>query len=122
MQRQLRRWTILIEMQVKLLLRNRTSLISSLGLAVISMLIFGSLLSGGSGTLPIAVVDRDGSLASAQVAAAFAHTSGIEVVTPCPTCDPLQLLKDGDVAAVVTLPTGFAQQVAAGHATAEVAY
>lgn len=118
----LRRWTILIEMQVKLLLRNRTSLISSLGLAVVSMLIFGSLLTGGTSTLPIAIVDRDGSPLSAQVVAAFSRTPGIEVVTPCPTCDPLQLLKDGDVAAVVTLPTGFGQNAAAGHATAEVSY
>jgi ABC-2 type transport system permease protein len=118
----LRRWAILVEMQVKLLLQNRDVLVGSLGLAVVSMLIFGSLLSGGTDPLPIAVVDRDGSPVAAQVVAAFGATEGIDVVTPCPTCDALQLLKDGDVAAVVTLPAGFGQAVATGHATAEVHY
>src|SRR5688572_25493501 len=118
----IRRWGILVQMQVKLLLRNRSALIGSLGLAVISMLIFGSLLSGGSSPLAIAVVDRDGSPVAAQVAAAFGRMEGIEVVTPCPTCDAVELLKDGEVAAVVVLPAGFGGGVAAGRATAEVYY
>ena len=55
----LRSWLVLVETQVKLLLRNRSILIGSLGLAVISMLIFGSLLSGNSAPLSIALVDED---------------------------------------------------------------
>lgn len=117
-----RRWFVLVEMQVKLLLRNRSGLVGSLGLAVISMLIFGSLLSGGSAPLRIAVVDRDGSSVSAQVAAAFGQAQGIAIVTPCASCDAVELLKDGEVSAVVVLPSGFGDGVAAGRGTAEVYY
>ncbi len=117
-----RRWAILVRMQIKLLLRNRSALIGSLGLAVVSMLIFGSLLGGGSSPLAIAIVDQDGSAVAAQVIAAFERTAGVAITTPCPTCDAVGALKRGDVAAVVVLPAGFARDVAAGQATAQVYY
>ena len=117
-----RRWVVLVEMQVKLLLEDRAALVSSLGLAIVSMLIFGSLLGGGTNPLPIAVVDQDGSPVAAQVVAAFAQADGIEVVTPCATCDAVQLLKDGEVAAAVVLPAGFGRDLTAGKAAAQVYY
>lgn len=118
----LRSWFVLVETQVKLLLRNRAMLIGSLGLAIISMLIFGSLLGGTGAPLSIAVVDEDGSPVAAQVVAAFKGTSGVQVSTPCPTCGALDTLKKGDVAAVVVLPAGFGRDLASGHATASVYY
>ena len=117
-----RRWAILVRMQIKLLLRNRSALIGSLGLAVVSMLIFGSLLGGGGSPLAIAIVDQDGSAVAAQVIAAFERTAGVAITTPCPTCDAVGALKRGEVAAVVVLPAGFAREVAAGQATAQVYY
>ena len=118
----LRRWSVLVRMQVTLLLRDRAALVASLGLAVVSMLIFGSLLGGGGSPLAIAVVDRDGSPVAAQVVAAFGQAEGIAVVTPCPTCDAIELLKDGEIAAAVVLPTGFGRDLAAGQAAAQVYY
>src|SRR4051794_25868925 len=118
----LRSWLVLVETQVKLLLRNRSILIGSLGLAVISMLIFGSLLSGNSAPLSIAIVDEDGSPAAAQVVAAFTAASGVRVSTPCPACGALDSLKKGDVAAVVVLPVGFGRDLAGGKAVAQVYY
>lgn len=117
-----RRWSILVRMQVLLLLRDRAALVASLGLAVVSMLIFGSLLGGGGGPLAIAVVDRDGSPVATQVVTAFQQTEGIKVVIPCPTCDAVELLKDGEVVAAVVLPAGFGREIAAGRAEAQVYY
>lgn len=122
MRQMMRRWAIPIEMQLKLLLRNRTVLLSSLGLAVISMLIFGSLLGANVGPLKIMVADDDGSRAAAQVVAAFGRAGGVEMLTPCAGCDPVAALKRGEVAAVVVLPAGFGRDLAARRATAQVYY
>ena len=117
-----RRWTILVRMQIKLLLRNRSALIGSLGLAVISMLIFGSLLGGGGSPLAIAIVDQEGSVVAARVIAAFERAEGVAITTPCPNCDAIATLQRGAVAAVIVLPAGFERDVAAGKATAPVYY
>ena len=118
----LRSWSVLVETQVKLLLRNRTALIGSLGLAVISMLIFGSLLSADGAPLTIAIVDEDGSPAAGQVASAFTTLSGVRITQPAQGADALAALKRGDVAAIVTLPAGFGRDLAAGKGTVQVAY
>src|SRR5438067_10276836 len=100
-------WATLVEAQIKLLLRNRLALVGSLGLAVVSMLIFGSLLGGtGAPPLAICVVDADGSPASAQLAAAFRASDAISDAR-CVAGDEMDQLRQGRLAAVVALPAGF---------------
>lgn len=122
MARTLRSWLVLIEIQVKLLLRNRTALIGSLGLAVVSMLIFGSLLGGDGAPLTIAVADEDGSPAAARVADPFSASSGVRVAHFADGSGALDALKGGQVAAVVVLPAGFGRDLAGGEATTQVYY
>jgi len=118
----LRSWAVLIEMQTKLLLRNRTVLIGSLGLAIISMLIFGTLLGGDGVPLTVAVVDEDGTPAAAQLVAAFRGASGTRVTTPASEANALAALRRGDLAAIIVVPPGFGRDLAGGRATARVYY
>ncbi len=118
----LRRWAVLVELQAKMLLRNRQTLVASLGLALVSMLIFGSLLNQNGAGLRIAMVNEDGSPVAAQVVTAFSGVDGVTVATFTESAVALNTLKAGDAAAVVVLPTGFGRDLLAGKATAQVYY
>ena len=65
-----------------MLTRQRALIISSLGLAVISMLVFGFLFGGnGSVKTRIGVVDQDHSGISAQVASQLQKSNSLQVYT-----------------------------------------
>src|SRR5260370_40791892 len=65
-----------------MLTRQRALIISSLGLAVISMLVFGFLFGGnGSVKTRIGVVDQDHSNISAQVASQLQKSNSLQVYT-----------------------------------------
>jgi ABC-2 type transport system permease protein len=97
----------MVRLQFKMLLRNRALMISSLGLAVVSMLIFGLLFSNDNNRpLAVGLTDLDKSPASAQVTAALEKSQAIKVTTGDQT-ELVNDLKQGQYAAVVVLQPGF---------------
>lgn len=94
-------------LQFKMLLRDRALLVGSLGLAVVSMLIFG-LVFGNNNAAPITVgvVDLDKSAVSAQVVAALKANQALQI-TEGAQDGLVKELKDGQRSAVVVLEPGF---------------
>jgi ABC-2 type transport system permease protein len=103
-------------LQFKMLLRNKTLLLSSLGLAVVSMLIFGTLF-GGNNTEPLAmgVVDLDNSPLSQQVVAALKQNSSLKV-TSSDQATLLEQLKNNQQSALIVLESGFGANLPKGQA------
>jgi ABC-2 type transport system permease protein len=105
---------------ITMLRRNRVLLISSLGLALISIFVFGWLFGGsGSAKLQMGVADQDGSPVAAQVVAALRSNNSLIVSTSTQDAE-LQALRDGARSAVLVLPPGFGADLAQGHATLQV--
>src|SRR5215207_5325585 len=108
------RWSVLVGAQTKLLLLDRTSLIANLTLAIASMVVFGTLIGGDRGAAsPVCVVDADGSPAAARVVAAFRASDLVSSSVCLSGQEPAQL-QQGRLAAVVSLPSGFERDLAAG--------
>ncbi len=106
----------LLRSSILMLVRNRGLLISSLGLAVISMLIFGWLFgSNATPTLSLGVVDEDTSTSAAQIVAQLQQSKSLAISTGSQS-DEVQALRDGHRDAVIVLPAGFGARLAAGHA------
>jgi ABC-2 type transport system permease protein len=112
----------LLRSNILMLVRNRGLLVSSLGLAVISMLIFGWLYgSNGSPTLALGVVNDDSSTSAAQIVAQLKKSQSL-VVSTGSQADEVQALRNGNRDAVIVLPAGFGASLAAGHADIAVYY
>ena len=105
-----------------MLIRQRLLIITSLGIAVISMLIFGGLF-GGNGTpkTQLGIVDQDHSQTSEQIVNALQHTTSLGVFTGSYD-EEQQALKDGNRDAIIILGNGFGQQLARGGAHIQVYY
>jgi ABC-2 type transport system permease protein len=106
--------------QFKMLLRNKELLLSSLGVAVISMLIFGMLFGGsGAQALRLGLVDNDKSAVSTQIVGtlkndkAFAITEGVQ-------SNLVQQMKDGKLSAVVIVEQGFGTGLTGGNAKVQL--
>lgn len=112
----------LMRSNVLMLLRQRLLIITSLGIAVISMLIFGGLF-GGNGTpeTQLGIVDQDHSQTSEQIVNALQHTNALAVFTGS-YAEEQQALKDGNRDAVIILGNGFGTQLAQGSAHIQVYY
>ncbi len=107
---------------LQMLRRNRVLLISSLGLALISIFVFGWLFGGGdSARLAMGIVDQDNSPVAARVIAALQSTPSLIITTGTQSAE-LQALRDGHRSAVLVLPPGFGIDMAQGHATLQVYY
>ena len=107
---------------VKILRRNRVLLITSLGLALISIFVFGWLFGGsGNQKLALGVADQDGSPATAQLVAQLRQNGSLDVSTGTRS-EELQQLRNGNRNAVLVLPPGFSDSLAAGHASVDVYY
>jgi len=99
-----------------MLLRQRALLITSLGLAIISMLVFGFLFgSGGNTKIVLGVVDEDHSRTSAQVVSQLQNSNSFKVYTGL-SDEEQQALKDGNRDAIIVLGPGFEQQLGQGKA------
>lgn len=118
----LHKMLVLVRTNFIMLTRQRALLISSLGLAVISMLVFGFLFSGnGTTKTQLGVVDQDHSSISAQVVGQLQQSSALQVFTG--TYDEeQQALKDGQRDAVIIIPAAFGQQLVQGGAHLQVFY
>lgn len=99
---------------VLMLARNRVLLISSLGLALISVLVFGYLFGGG-GTprLALGIADQDGSSLAARVVAQFQQSASLDVTTGTEAAE-VAALRNGQRDAVIVIEPGFGGGLAAG--------
>ena len=113
---------ILVRSNFLMLIRQRTLIITSLGIAVFSMLIFGGLF-GGNGAPPtqLGIVDQDHSQTSKQITNALQHTSSITVFTGS-YAEEQQALKNGNRDAIIILGHGFGQRLAQGGAHIQIYY
>jgi ABC-2 type transport system permease protein len=97
-------------------------LITSLGLALLSIFIFGWLFGpGGAPKLELGVVDRDGSALSRQMAQGLRASDSLQVFSGAQTAE-LQALREGHRNAVIVLEPGFGQALAQGHPTSIQVY
>ena len=117
----LRAFTRLAHAQALMLWRNVTFWLISIFIAVLSMLVFGWLFKPEAVAFDLAVVDEDRTESSQQLTDAFAGLDNIEFKDGSRD-DELAALKDGDRGAVVIIPQGFGQALAASDANIEVYY
>ncbi len=105
-----------------MLTRQRSLILTSLGLAVISMLVFGSLFGGNNASKTrLGVVDQDSTSISAQIVRQLEQSNALQVFTGS-SSEEQQALKDGDRDAVIIMPAGFSQQLVRGGAHLQVYY
>jgi ABC-2 type transport system permease protein len=107
---------------VNMLRRNTALLITSLGLALISIFVFGWLFGGnGSPQLQLGVVDQDHSAISARMLDGLRKSDSLAVYTGA-QAEELLALRDGHRSAVLVIPAQFGQGLALGHTTVQVYY
>lgn len=112
----------LVSAGLTMLRRNRTLLISSVGLALISIFVFGWLFgSGGSPKLRLGVVNQDDSSLAARMVTQLQQTNSLTVTTGSRDAQ-VQALRDGHRDAVIVLPPGFGANLRQGHTTIQVYY
>jgi len=105
-----------------MLTRQRGLIISSLGLAIISMLVFGFLFGGsGSPKTLLGVVDQDHSAISAQIVNQLQKSDALQVYIGS-NDEEQQALKAGHRNAIIVIPPGFGQQIVQGGAHLQVFY
>jgi ABC-2 type transport system permease protein len=100
---------------IKSYLRDRAALFWTLAFPLIFIFMFGFIFQGGgsAGSLSIAWADADGSPASAQLREAFDALETIELQDASEE-DALALMREGEVDAVIVVPAGYGETVAAG--------
>src|SRR5262245_22669343 len=107
---------------INMLRRNTALLVTSLGLALISIFVFGWLFGGNaSPRLELGVVDEDHSAISAQMLDGLRKSDSLDVAAGARTGELLSL-REGHRSAVLVIPAGFGQQLAQGHTTLQVYY
>ena len=107
---------------VKMLLRNRTLLVSSLGLAVISIFIFGWLFSGtGNVKLVMGIANSDTSSLSSGLVQDLKNNPAITVKQGSEQ-DELAQLRAGQRDALIVMAPGFGSNYQQGNATIKVYY
>jgi ABC-2 type transport system permease protein len=112
----------LVRSNFLMLIRQRTLIITSLGIAVFSMLIFGALFGGnGTPSTQLGIVDQDHSQTSEQIINTLQHTNSLTIFTGSYN-EEQQALKDGNRDAIILLGNGFGQQLAHGGAHIQVYY
>jgi ABC-2 type transport system permease protein len=112
----------LVRANFVMVIRQRSLIISSLGLAVISVLVFGFLFgNNGASKTQLGVVDEDHSPISAQMVSQLQKNDSFTVYTGSEN-DEQQALKDGNRDAVLIIVPGFGAQVGQGDAHLQVFY
>jgi ABC-2 type transport system permease protein len=112
----------LVRANFLMVMRQRALIISSLGLSVISVLVFGFLFgSNGAARTQLGVVDQDHSAISAQLTSQLQKSSSLQVYTGSQD-EEEQALRDGNRDAVIIMAPGFGNQVLQGGAHLTVIY
>jgi ABC-2 type transport system permease protein len=86
---------------------------------LIFVILFGSIFSGGSGQRTIGFADLDRTPASATLKSAFGSISNVTLVEGS-DADLLARMRNGEIAAVIVVPSGYGAAVAARTGTADV--
>ncbi|HUP55764.1 MAG TPA: ABC transporter permease [Methylomirabilota bacterium] len=93
--------------------RDRAALFWTLAFPLIFIFMFGFIFQGGGGGgLTLGWVDADGSPASAQLRGAFTG-GGVEKLVETTEDDALAQMRDGKVDAVIVVPAGYGETLAA---------
>ena len=99
---------------IKSYVRDRAALFWTLAFPLIFIFMFGFIFqSGGESRLNLGWVDEDGSAAATQVRDGFASQEGTEL-TNAGKDAALEGMRQGDVDAVILVPAGYGEAVAAG--------
>jgi ABC-2 type transport system permease protein len=113
---------VLVRTNFVMLMRQRALIISSLGVAIISIVIFGALFGGNNSTKTVlGLVDQDHSSISARFIADLKKSDALSIYTGTDDVEQ-QELKDGHRNAVVIIPAGFGKQIVEGGAHLQVFY
>lgn len=94
---------------LRLLVRDRADAFFTFVFPLLIALFFGYVFggSGGSGTMPIVIVNEDGRASSAWFAEQLTKAGGIAARAAPTRADGERLVRKGDVAACVIIPHGF---------------
>jgi len=111
----------LVVTQATMLRRNTGFWLSSIIMAVLSMVVFGWLFNPETQAFDLAVVDQDGTEASQALADSFEGIDSVELRQGT-LDDEMEALADGDRGALVIVPEGFGEDLAAGAASLQVLY
>jgi ABC-2 type transport system permease protein len=104
---------------IKSFTRDRSALFWTLAFPLIFVVLFGSIFSGGNNVRTIGYADLDGTPASAQLKLAFGAIQSVELVDGTED-DLVARMKKGEVSAVIVVPKGYADIVAAKAGPADV--
>jgi ABC-2 type transport system permease protein len=104
---------------VKSFTRDRAALFWTLAFPLIFVVLFGSIFSGGNNDRTIGFADLDATPASAQLKAAFGAVDGVALVDGSEE-DLVARMRKGEIAAVIVVPRGYADTIAAKTAPADV--
>jgi ABC-2 type transport system permease protein len=106
---------------MKMLLRNRVLIVTSLGVGLISIFVFGWLFGNGNFTLHLGVVNEDGSAVSAQMVQQLKQNASLHVSTGSDAGE-MAALRAGNRDAVLILQPGFGASLQHGGAQLQVYY
>ena len=104
---------------IKSFTRDRSALFWTLAFPLIFVVLFGSIFSGGSTVRSIGFADVDGTPASGRLKTAFAAIQSVKLVDGTED-DLVAKMKKGDVSAVIVVPKGYSDTVAAKAGPADV--
>src|SRR6185503_7971319 len=99
-------WTLTVA-NIRSYTRDRAALFWTLAFPLIFIVMFGLIFQGGGESrLNLAWVDGDGSPQSAELRAALAAASGVNL-EDFPEADALEKMRIGEVDAVIVVPEGY---------------
>src|SRR3954451_13188439 len=111
--------TALTIANIKSFTRDRAAMFWTLAFPLIFVVLFGSIFSGGSAERTIGFADLDGTGTSQKLGEAFAGVNGVKLETG-PENELQAKMKDGQVDALIVVPKGYEQTVAAKSGPATV--
>ena len=98
---------------IRSFVRDRAAMFWTLAFPLIFILMFGAIFTGGGSSVrTFAWVDDDGSAASAELRAAFAGLEDVELKNTS-EADGLAGMRQGDLRAVLVVPAGYGEALAA---------
>ncbi|RLC59516.1 MAG: hypothetical protein DRI30_00395, partial [Chloroflexi bacterium] len=106
----------LAAIQATMLRRNTGFWLSSIIVAVVSIIVFGWLFNPDTRPFDLAIVDEDGSEPALALVAAFESVDNVDVATG-ELDSELSALKEGERAALLVIPEGFGAALAEGQAS-----
>jgi ABC-2 type transport system permease protein len=121
-ERSMRTFSAMVVAAVKMQLRNRLFLVTSLGIALLSILVFGWLLGGSGGLkLSLAVVNQDTSPVGGQLLRQLQQSDALQVQAESQSA-ALAELSAGHRDAVIVIGPDFGAALQQGHAQIKVYY